>query len=310
MRAEAATSLRLGFVDNPYIAEILCGNPDPMPLPIWEGSNWQGAETAKEYVGEYGELWRRTADALEFLRWLHTQWPGLLVFGTEAASLHKIQIFQARFIQEVLWETSGFGKTVAQIPSRHTTTGLIVYFDESRRADLIRDKPIEEEGFSDTLSVSDWPFKQVSVALLGFTESTIDYICLARKGRRVATLKNRIEFFEIISLNGIEVSAIARAVSQKLRQYFINISVGTGGVIPHATWAEVIAAVKAERPSLTAKIDHLLALQHYSGTRWTGRVATLFSEERDALGVSLDIFSRTSKLRGQVLSSWVPPEEA
>ena len=48
--AEAATSLRRGFVDNPYIAEILCGNPDPMPLPIWEGSNWQGTETAKEYV--------------------------------------------------------------------------------------------------------------------------------------------------------------------------------------------------------------------------------------------------------------------
>ena len=32
--AEAATSLRHGFVDNPYIAEILCGNPGPMPLRI------------------------------------------------------------------------------------------------------------------------------------------------------------------------------------------------------------------------------------------------------------------------------------
>ena len=70
--AEAATSLRHGFVNNPYIPEILCGNPAPMPLRIWEGSNWQGAETAREYVGEYGELWRWTADALEFLRWLHT----------------------------------------------------------------------------------------------------------------------------------------------------------------------------------------------------------------------------------------------
>ena len=51
---------------------MLCGNPAPMPLRIWEGSNWHGAETAREYVGEYGELWRETADALEFLRWLHT----------------------------------------------------------------------------------------------------------------------------------------------------------------------------------------------------------------------------------------------
>ena len=91
--AEAATSLRYGFVDNPYIAEILSGNPDPMPLPIWEGSNWQGAETAKEYVGEYGELWRRTADALEFLRWLHTH-PRVMA--------ERAAVIECR--QELLWE--------------------------------------------------------------------------------------------------------------------------------------------------------------------------------------------------------------
>ena len=91
--AEAATSLRYGFVDNPYIAEILCGNPDPMPLPIWEGSNWQGAETAREYVGEYGELWRRTADAREFLRWLHTH-PRVMA--------ERAAVIECR--QELLWE--------------------------------------------------------------------------------------------------------------------------------------------------------------------------------------------------------------
>lgn len=85
-------------------------------------------------------------------------------------------------------------------------TGLLVRFDEGRRADLIRDRPIEEESFTDTLSVSDWPLKQIDVALLGFTESTIDYICLARKGRRVATLKNRVEFSEIIPLDALTAS--------------------------------------------------------------------------------------------------------
>ena len=190
-------------------------------------------------------------------------------------------------------------------------TGLFfVRFDESRRADLIRDRPIEEESFTDTLSVSDWPLKQINVALLGFTESTIDYICLARKGRRVATLKNRVEFSEIVPLDAVKVDAIEARVSQRLRQYFINVSVGSGGVVPAATWAEVVDAVKAERPLLATKIDHLLDLQHYSGTRWIGKTAALFAEERDALGISLDIFSRTSKLRGDVLSTWVPPVDA
>ena len=30
-----ATSLRHGFIENGYVAEILCGTPDPLPLPIW-----------------------------------------------------------------------------------------------------------------------------------------------------------------------------------------------------------------------------------------------------------------------------------
>ena len=35
----AATALRHGFIENGYIAEILCGMPRPLPLAIWHGSN-------------------------------------------------------------------------------------------------------------------------------------------------------------------------------------------------------------------------------------------------------------------------------
>ena len=68
----AATSLRHGFVENGYIAEILCGNPNPMPLAIWRGSSFAAPDLAQDYVSQYGDLWHRTRDALAFLRWLHT----------------------------------------------------------------------------------------------------------------------------------------------------------------------------------------------------------------------------------------------
>ena len=71
-RVEAATSLRLGFVENGYIAEILCGNPDPMPIAIWHGFGFAGPDEAKDYASHYGGLWRRTPQAIAFLRWLHT----------------------------------------------------------------------------------------------------------------------------------------------------------------------------------------------------------------------------------------------
>ncbi|HYG89952.1 MAG TPA: tetratricopeptide repeat protein [Azospirillum sp.] len=68
--AAAATSLRRGFCANSYIAELLGGNPDPAPLAIWHGSYFAEPELAKEYLADYGDLWRRRPDAVAFVRWL------------------------------------------------------------------------------------------------------------------------------------------------------------------------------------------------------------------------------------------------
>lgn len=66
----AATKLRRGFVANGYIAEMLCGNPNPLELAIWHRSNAK-PETAQTYLKYCGDLWRITAGAIPFLRWLH-----------------------------------------------------------------------------------------------------------------------------------------------------------------------------------------------------------------------------------------------
>ena len=60
----AATQLRRAFAANFYIADILCGHPDPEPLSIWHGSNYAMPDLARDYVREYGKLWHDTGDAL------------------------------------------------------------------------------------------------------------------------------------------------------------------------------------------------------------------------------------------------------
>ncbi|MEI1248799.1 hypothetical protein [Rhizobium aouanii] len=67
----AATSLRRGLVANGYVAEILSGNPDPMPLAIWHQSNLAEPEVARDYAAQCADLWRKTEGATLFLRWLH-----------------------------------------------------------------------------------------------------------------------------------------------------------------------------------------------------------------------------------------------
>ncbi len=92
----AATSLRWGFVENGYIAEMLCGMRRPPPLMIWTGTNLADRDTAEAYVEAGGELWWTTPGAIEFLRWLH---------------MHpKVLEERARFIecqQELVWLEPG-----------------------------------------------------------------------------------------------------------------------------------------------------------------------------------------------------------
>lgn len=89
----AATCLRRGFCANSYIAEILCGNPNPAPLAISHGSNFSEPGLAREYASMYGEFWRHKPDCITFVRWLFNH-PRILA---ERAALLECQ-------QELLWE--------------------------------------------------------------------------------------------------------------------------------------------------------------------------------------------------------------
>lgn len=187
---------------------------------------------------------------------------------------------------------------------------MLVRFDEDRRADLLRER-VEGDfsPFTDALSVRDWALGDAAIALLSFTEETIDFICLARKRNQVVTSKNRIEFSSIVSLNGISIAAIEAHLSQQIQRHFIRVSRGVGGIFPPATWASLLDAIKVERPDIATEIDRLVALLQFAGYRIFGEAAEILLQERDALGIALDIFSGSNKLRDRVLGEWAPNEE-
>lgn len=191
------------------------------------------------------------------------------------------------------------------------SSGILVRFDESRRADLLKWRLSDDgyESFSDALSVADWPVSQLSVALLSFSASTIDYICLAKKGNRVVTSKSRVEFSSLLDLQSLNLDAIQAALPVALHQYFIRASQGIGGSVPPKTWELLVNTVKSMRPHLESEIDRIVSLQRFSGLRLHGSVAEIQIQEREALGASLDIFSGSNKLRDSVLSGWAPPKQ-
>jgi hypothetical protein len=188
--------------------------------------------------------------------------------------------------------------------------GFLVYFDAARAEQVLIDPNSDiPSPFTDALSIRDWEVGKISVALLGFSDKTINYICLAKRGKTVVTAKQRIEFSSFVSLDSIPVIDVEGLLGSDVKRYFIKASSGVGGSFPPATWTALLNVLKELRPHLAAEIERVLALQHLSGIKLVGAVADIAMQEREALGISLDIFSGGSSLRDEVLSQWSPREE-
>ena len=191
-------------------------------------------------------------------------------------------------------------------------TGLLVHFDEARRAELVGSRINHEDSasFSDALSVPDWKIKTVEVAIISFSGTSLDYMAIALKGPKVVTGKARIEFFHLIDLQSVNLEDIERRLDNSIRSHFIRVSQGSGSRIPRATWRALIEALRQERSEIADEIDNLFRVSSSFGIRLLGGNIDLLAQERDALGTALEIFSGDDKLRKQVLRMWNPlPDE-
>lgn len=109
----AATALRRGFAANPYIAEILAGNPNPAPLAIWHGTSLALPETALDYMKMYGVLWRQQPDSFAFTRWL---------FNHPKVLAERAAIMECK--ETVLWEPDAAVRSVLAVKGQHLTAAI------------------------------------------------------------------------------------------------------------------------------------------------------------------------------------------
>lgn len=183
--------------------------------------------------------------------------------------------------------------------------GVIINFDEASRNALLRGKAeIPGFSFSDTLSVPDLKIKKRHIALLSFSEGQIDYMCIITRKNRVVTAKYRVEFTNLLSLQGIKISEIEETIRSNVRQYFISSSSGLGGVVPEVTWRDLLVTIKTLRPELISDIERVETQVKLSGFLVKGGRAKLLMQEREAFASALDIFSGTNELRKEVFDSW------
>ncbi len=67
----AATALRKGIAQNPYIIEIIMGRDEPTPHLYWHSTTLAAPETAQDYMLNFGyAMWLTIPEAVDFCDWL------------------------------------------------------------------------------------------------------------------------------------------------------------------------------------------------------------------------------------------------
>ncbi len=184
--------------------------------------------------------------------------------------------------------------------------GFLIRFDEDRRATLLGEIADAEGGFSDALSRDDWAVKQWDVSGLLFEPGVITHWALARKGKKVATGKVRVEFTSVTPTK-IALRDIEQRVGQQIRRRIVSAQSGAGGRVPPATWDGMKRALYSiDRQSLAA-LEKLERLRDQSQKFVARPGAKIVAQQRDAVGLALDVFDEAGKLRKRTLKEWAAP---
>src|SRR5436309_13906135 len=109
--------------------------------------------------------------------------------------------------------------------------GFLIRFDEQQRTALLQEILEVRTGFSDALSTKDWPLRRLEVCGLMFEPDVITHWALARRTRRVATAKSRVEFLQLIPTT-IQLALVERVMQTRMQELITSARTGIGGRIP------------------------------------------------------------------------------
>lgn len=185
--------------------------------------------------------------------------------------------------------------------------GYLIAFDEEQRNTFLSEIRGLEDGFTDALSRSDWPVRQWEVCGLMFKPGVITHWALARRGDKVVTGKVRVEFVEVCDTS-IRLDQVQAGLENPGQVKVISSRSGTGGSIGVPAWGAMKLVIGRITPASLAALERLERLKVQSREQIQRPGASVVALERDALGMALDVFDSTGKLRPRTLKGWVAPE--
>ena len=135
-------------------------------------------------------------------------------------------------------------------------------------------------------------------------EPALSFVCLAAKGRKVATRFAKAEFTYLSQVDPLPVTQWLNAMPPQFRSHLESAIERTGRSIPPGTWTHAREALVEKRPGVR---DHLAKLEAILDARFelTQREQEVLQEQKDAVGVALSV----ARINRAPLAVWTKPVE-
>ncbi|MCZ7583469.1 MAG: hypothetical protein M5R36_09130 [Deltaproteobacteria bacterium] len=110
--------------------------------------------------------------------------------------------------------------------------GFIFSIIEGERASRLEEIIEESFSFTDTVSSVDLKPKTLEICFISLDGQSFSYAALARRGQKVATLKFRLRFTDLVDLDHLPISDIEADIGPRFKSHFASASGGLGGRVP------------------------------------------------------------------------------
>jgi len=184
--------------------------------------------------------------------------------------------------------------------------GFIFSIIEGERASRLEEIIEESFSFTDTVSSVDLKPKTLEICFISLDGQSFSYAALARRGQKVATLKFRLRFTDLVDLDHLPISDIEADIGPRFKSHFASASGGLGGRVPPGTWNALVDCVKRLAPHAAADLVRLEKKRLEERRPFRTNSPERMAMEKDALGLSLAIFGTD---RADVFQTWNSSEE-
>jgi hypothetical protein len=161
---------------------------------------------------------------------------------------------------------------------------------------------LDQEDYSEPMPSDLWHGSRADLALVLDPGSRhVRFVCIASKGKRIATRFSKVTLSKLHSFDPVPVDALLAQMPSQFADHLRAALQQPGIAVPPATWKHTVSALARLRPSLAEALERLRRQLQPDPGMSVGKLE-VFAHQKDATGLALGI----AGLGRSGIGSWQP----